>query len=237
MLNLTQGGRHDALAAVKYLSDIALGNVMIEAAPIRVLIADDHPVVRHGMTAILSSKPDITVVAQASNGRAAIDLFRQHQPDVTLIDLRMPQISGVEAIALIRQEVRNARFVILTTYDTDEDIYQGLSAGAMAYLLKGTPADELVDTIRAVHAGQSRIPAEVAAKLANRVSTPDLTPRELDVLHWVVAGQSNKQISVTLHISEGTVRAHINNILSKLGVRDRTQATTQAIRRGLVHLE
>jgi two-component system NarL family response regulator len=210
---------------------------MTEAAPIRVLIADDHPVVRHGMAAILSSKPDLTVVAQASDGRAAIDLFRQHQPDVTLIDLRMPQVSGVEAIALIRQEARQARFVILTTYDTDEDIYQGLSAGAMAYLLKGTPADELIDTIRAVHAGQSRIPAAVAVKLANRIGTPDLTPRELDVLRWIVAGQSNKQISATLHISEGTVRAHINNILSKLGVSDRTQATTLAIKRGLVRLE
>lgn len=205
--------------------------------PIRVLIADDHPVVRHGLAAILSSQPGITLVAQASDGRETIDLFRQHRPDVTLIDLRMPEIDGVEAIAVIRQAVRNARIVILTTYDTDEDIYRGLSAGAMAYLLKGTPPDELVETIRAVHAGQSRLPAEVAAKLATRVSTPELTPRELDVLRWVVAGQSNREIGTTLHIGEGTVRAHINNILSKLGVSDRTQATTQAIRRGLVRLE
>ena len=191
---------------------------MTEAAPIRVLIADDHPVVCHGLAAIFSSKPDLTVMAQASDGRAAIDLFRQHQPDVTLLDLRMPQVSGVEAIALIRQEVRNARFVILTTYDTDEDIYQGLSAGAMAYLLKGTPADELIDTIRAVHAGQSRLPAAVAAKLVTLVSTLDLTPRELDVLRWIVAGQSNKQIGATLHISEGTVRAHINNIFGQRSI-------------------
>lgn len=210
---------------------------MSEATSIRVLIADDHPVVRHGLAAILSSRPGITVVAQANDGREAIDLFRQHRPDVTLIDLRMPEIDGVEAIAVIRQIVRHARIVILTTYDTDEEIYRGLSAGAMAYLLKGTPPDELINTIRAVHAGQSRIPAEVAAKLATRVSTPELTSRELEVLRWIVAGQSNKEIGTTLHIGEGTVRAHINNILSKLGVSDRTQATTLAIKRGLVRLE
>lgn len=210
---------------------------MNEATPIRVLIADDHPVVRHGLAAILRTKPGITVVAQASDGREAVDLFRIHQPDVTLIDLRMPQMDGVEAIALIRQEVRNARIIILTTYDTDEDIYQGLSAGAMAYLLKGTPPDELVNTIRTVCSGQLCIPAAVAAKLATRISAPNLTSRELDVLHWIVAGQSNKQISATLNISEGTVRAHVNNILSKLGVSDRTSATTLAIKRGIVRLQ
>jgi two-component system NarL family response regulator len=179
----------------------------------------------------------MTVVAEASNGREVVDLFRQHRPDVTLLDLRMPQIDGVEAIAIIREEFRNARIIVLTTYDTDEDIYRGLSAGAMAYLLKGTSPDELLDTIRAVHAGQTCISPEVAAKLAARISIPELTARELEVLRLVVAGQSNKEIGATLHISEGTVRAHINNILSKMGVSDRTQATTLAIKRGLVRLE
>jgi two-component system NarL family response regulator len=179
----------------------------------------------------------MTVVAEASNGREVVDLFRQHRPDVTLLDLRMPQIDGVEAIAIIREEFRNARIIVLTTYDTDEDIYRGLSAGAMAYLLKGTSPDELLDTIRAVHAGQTRISPEVAAKLAARISIPELTARELEVLRLVVGGQSNREIGATLHISEGTVRAHINNILSKMGVSDRTQATTLAIKRGLVRLE
>jgi two-component system NarL family response regulator len=204
---------------------------------IRILIADDHPVVRQGLAAMIGRKRGMTVVAEASNGREVVDLFRQHRPDVTLLDLRMPQIDGVEAIAIIREEFRNARIIVLTTYDTDEDIYRGLSAGAMAYLLKGTSPDELLDTIRAVHAGQTRISPEVAAKLAARISIPELTARELEVLRLVVAGQSNREIGATLHISEGTVRAHINNILSKMGVSDRTQATTLAIKRGLVRLE
>lgn len=204
---------------------------------IRILIADDHPVVRQGLAAMIGRKRGMTVVAEASNGREVVDLFRQHRPDVTLLDLRMPQIDGVEAIAIIREEFRNARIIVLTTYDTDEDIYRGLSAGAMAYLLKGTSPDELLDTIRAVHAGQTRISSEVAAKLAARISIPELTARELEVLRLVVAGQSNREIGATLHISEGTVRAHINNILSKMGVSDRTQATTLAIKRGLVRLE
>jgi two-component system, NarL family, response regulator len=204
---------------------------------IRILIADDHPVVRQGLAAMIGRKRGMTVVAEASNGREVVDLFRQHRPDVTLLDLRMPQIDGVEAIAIIREEFRNARIIVLTTYDTDEDIYRGLSAGAMAYLLKGTSPDELLDTIRAVHAGQTRISPEVAAKLAARISIPELTARELEVLRLVVGGQSNREIGATLHISEGTVRAHINNILSKMGVSDRTQATTLAIKRGLVRLE
>jgi two-component system NarL family response regulator len=179
----------------------------------------------------------MTVVAEAINGREVVDLFRLHRPDVTLMDLRMPQMDGVEAIAVIREESRTARIIVLTTYDSDEDIYRGLRAGAMAYLLKDAPLSELLEAIRAVHAGQKRIPLAVAAKLVERMSSPELTAREMQVLHLVVAGQSNKEIGTTLNISEGTVRAHVNNILSKMGASDRTQAATLAIKRGLVRLE
>ncbi len=206
-------------------------------AAIRILIADDHPVVRQGLAATVGRQPGMTVVAEASNGREVVDLFRLYRPDVTLMDLRMPQMDGVEAIAVIREECRTARIIVLTTYDSDEDIYRGLHAGAMAYLLKDAPLSELLEAIRAVHAGQKRIPAAVAAKLAERMISPELTAREMQVLRLVVAGQSNKEIGTTLNISEGTVRAHINNILSKMGASDRTQAATLAIKRGLVRLE
>ena len=210
---------------------------MTQEAVIRILIADDHPIVRQGLAATIGRQPGMTVVAEASNGREVVDLFRLHRPDVTLMDLRMPQMDGVEAIAVIREESRTARIIVLTTYDSDEDIYRGLRAGAMAYLLKDAPLSELLEAIRAVHAGQKRIPLAVAAKLVERMSSPQLTAREMQVLHLVVAGQSNKEIGTTLNISEGTVRAHVNNILSKMGASDRTQAATLAIKRGLVSLE
>ena len=210
---------------------------MTQEAVIRILIADDHPIVRQGLAATIGRQPGMTVVAEASNGREVVDLFRLHRPDVTLMDLRMPQMDGVEAIAVIREESRTARIIVLTTYDSDEDIYRGLRAGAMAYLLKDAPLSELLEAIRAVHAGQKRIPLAVAAKLVERMSSPQLTAREMQVLHLVVAGQSNKEIGTTLNISEGTVRAHVNNILSKMGASDRTQAATLAIKRGLVRLE
>jgi two-component system NarL family response regulator len=208
-----------------------------QEAVIRILIADDHPIVRQGLAATIGRQPGMTVVAEAINGREVVDLFRLHRPDVTLMDLRMPQMDGVEAIAVIREESRTARIIVLTTYDSDEDIYRGLRAGAMAYLLKDAPLSELLEAIRAVHAGQKRIPLAVAAKLVERMSSPELTAREMQVLHLVVAGQSNKEIGTTLNISEGTVRAHVNNILSKMGASDRTQAATLAIKRGLVRLE
>lgn len=204
---------------------------------IRILLVDDHPVVREGLAAMINRRRDMTVVGEASDGRSALDLFRETEPDVTLMDLRMPEMSGVAAIGAIREEFPDARIIVLTTYDGDEDIYRGLQAGAMAYLLKDTPRDELLDTIRAVHAGQKRIPPEVGNKLAQRLFTPELTPRELEVLELIVAGQTNREIGESLAITEGTVKAHVNNILGKLDVSDRTQAVTAALRRGIVHLD
>ena len=205
--------------------------------PIRILVADDHPVVRQGLAAMIARQPGMTVVGEAANGREVVDLFREHRPDVTLMDLRMPQLDGVEAIAVIRAQFAAARIVVLTTYDSDEDIYRGLRAGAMAYLLKDALPEELLEAIRAVHAGRRRIPPEVAAKLTERMNSPKLTARELEVLRLVVVGHTNKEIGVALSIGEGTVRAHLNNILSKLGASDRTQAATLAIKRGIVRLE
>lgn len=206
-------------------------------SPIRVLVADDHFVVRTGLRAVIDPEPDMQVVAEAGTGQQALQLFRQHRPDVTLMDLRMPVMDGVEATRAIRQESPNARVVVLTTYDGDEDIYRALSAGARAYLLKDTQRQELLDVIRAVHAGQRRVPAAIGARLAEAMPRSELTPRELDVLGLVVKGLSNKKIADALSITEGTVKIHVNNILSKMGVADRTQAATTAIRRGIVHLD
>ncbi len=209
---------------------------MAEDQIIRILIADDHPVVREGLAAMINRRPDMQVIGEVADGQAAIDFFRLHRPDLILMDLRMPGTGGVEAISAIRAAAPDARIIILTTYDGDEDIYRGLQAGARAYLLKDTPRGELLDTIRAVHAGQRHIPAQIAARLAERVTMPDLTERELDVLRLIVDGKSNREIGQALNITEGTVKAHVNSILGKLGVDDRTQATTEALRRGIVHL-
>jgi DNA-binding NarL/FixJ family response regulator len=205
--------------------------------PIRILIVDDHFVVRMGLTAVIGTQPDMAVVAEATNGRQAVQSFRQHRPDITLMDLRMPETNGVEAIIEIRKEYPEARFIVLTTYDGDEDIYRALQAGARGYLLKDMLGDALLEAIRAVHAGQRRIPSEVASRLAERMTRTELTSRELEVLGLIVKGRSNKQIAAELGVAEGTVKIHINNILSKLGVSDRTQAATFALHRGIVHLD
>jgi len=201
------------------------------------MVVEDHHVVRQGLVALLKTVPDMSVVAEGADGKQAVDLFRQHEPDVTLMDLRMPNMSGVDAVVQIRQDYPSARIIVLTTFDGDEDIYRALQAGARAYLLKGMFGDELMDAIRAVHAGKSRIPPAVAERLADRMGSPGLTARELDVLRLIVRGKSNKEIGEGLNISEATVKTHINNILSKLGVTDRTQATTMALQRGIVHLD
>jgi two-component system NarL family response regulator len=203
---------------------------------IRILVVEDHHVVRQGLVALLNTVADMRVVAEGADGQQAVELFRQHEPDVTLMDLRMPAMSGVDAVVEIRRHFPAARIIVLTTFDGDEDIYRALQAGARAYLLKGMFGDELMDAIRAVHAGKSRIPPAVAERLASRMGSPGLTARELDVLKLIVAGKSNKEIGEELRISEATVKTHINNILSKLGVTDRTQATTAALQRGIVHL-
>ncbi len=204
---------------------------------IRILIVEDHAVVRQGLVALLNTVPEFSVVAQASDGEQGVALFRQHQPDVTLMDLRLPKQNGVEAIGRIRAEWPDARIIVLTTFDGDEDIYRALQAGAKGYLLKGMEGDVLMEAIRAVHAGKSRVPATVAERLAGRLSGPVLTERETDVLKQIVLGRSNKEIGTALFISEATVKTHINNLLGKLGVADRTQAATTALQRGIVHLD
>jgi len=205
--------------------------------PIRVLVVEDHHVVRQGLVALLNVVDGLEVVGEAADGVEAIVQFRKHKPDVTLMDLRLPRMGGVDVIQRIRVETPQARFIVLTTYDGDEDIYKALKAGARAYMLKGMTTDELVATIRTVHAGKSHIPPAIAEKLAERMGTEDLTIRELDVLEQIVQGKSNKEIGTELDISEATVKTHINSLLSKLGVTDRTQAATAAIRRGIVPYE
>lgn len=203
---------------------------------IRILIADDHSVVREGLVSLVKRKSDMVVVAEASNGREAVELWKEHRPDVTLLDLRMPELDGVGAIKEIRELDENAQIVVLTTYDGDEDIYRAIKAGAKAYLLKDTARDALVDTVRRVHAGETYLPPQLAAKLAERVSGQALSPREIEVLQRMAVGKSNKEIGAELFISEGTVKTHIKSIFSKLDVVSRTEAVATATRRGLIRL-
>ena len=203
---------------------------------IRMLIADDHLVVRMGLRSMIDTQPGMGVVAEAANGREAIELFRQHKPDIALMDLRMPVMGGVEATIAIREEFPDARVIVLTTYDGDENIYRALRAGAMAYLLKDISRAEFLDDVRAVYSGQYRIPPAVAARLAQRLPYAELSCRELDVLKLIVEGLSNKEIASALAISESTVKNHVNSLLGKLRVNDRTQAATMALRRGIVLL-
>lgn len=206
------------------------------SAPIQVLVAEDHTVVRQGIVAILNQREDITVIAEAQDGEEAIAQHRAHCPDITLMDLRMPKMEGLEAIIHIREDSPNARIIILTTYDTDEDIYRGLQAGARGYLLKDTTAEDLAKAVRQVHNGQRYIPVEVGLKLTERLQGSELTDRELDVLRLLTKGKSNQEIAQALSIAEGTVKFHVNHILSKLGVSDRTQAVVTALKRGVTRL-
>ena len=201
---------------------------------IRIMLVEDHQVVRQGLVALLSTMDDLEIVGSVGDGLEAIETFRKVEPDVTLIDLQLPKLGGADTIRQIRTEFPQARFIVLTTFDGDEDIYRALQAGARAYLLKGMPLEELLTTIHAVHNGKLHIPSEVAEKLAERLSGQELTPRELSVLERIVAGRATKEISADLSISEATVKTHINSMLGKLGVADRTHAATVAIQRGLV---
>jgi two-component system NarL family response regulator len=203
---------------------------------IRILVAEDHLVARVGVVTIVNMQPDMSVVAEAANGQQAVEMYRLHQPDVSLLDLRMPGMGGVEAAIAIRAEFGGARMIALTTYGGDEDIRRALAAGVQAYLTKDVLHDELIKAIRAVHAGQTYLPAAVAASLAAQLPRPDLSAREVQVLGLIVRGLANKQIAFTLSIAEHTVKNHVKNILSKLGVQDRTQAATAAIQRGIIHL-
>lgn len=209
---------------------------MSQSAPIRVLIVDDHAIVRQGLAAMIENEPDMTVVGQAGNGQDSINQYRQLQPDVTLMDLRMPHMSGVDATVAICAEFARARIIVLTTYDGDEDIYRALRAGAKGYLLKDAEPDALLNTIHIVHNGQQYIPTEVAAKLVQRMNNPELSDREREVVGLMADGLSNHDIGATLNITESTVKFHINRILSKLGVSDRTQAVIKALKRGLAKL-
>jgi two-component system NarL family response regulator len=210
---------------------------MAKANPIRLLIVDDHLVVRIGLRSMIDSQPDMKVVAEASNGNEAVQLYREHRPEIVLLDLRMPQLNGVEATIAIREQFPQALIIVLTTYDGDENIYRALQAGARAYLLKDIPRDEFLQAIRAVHSGQYCLPPAIAARLAQRLPQEELSTRELEVLKLIVQGLSNKEIASALAIAESTVKNHVNSILDKLNVRDRTQAATRALRRGIVSLD
>nr|WP_199322231.1 response regulator transcription factor [Leptolyngbya sp. FACHB-321] len=207
-----------------------------QTTAIRVLIVDDHVIFQQGLVNIINKEANMTVVGRASNGIEGINLFRQMQPDVTLMDLRMPQMDGVAAISSICAEFNTARIIVLTTYDGDEEIYRGLRAGAKGYLLKDCKPSELRTAIRTVHDGQQYIPPNVAAKLIQRMSSPELSDRELEILRLVAQGMNNLEIGTTLNISESTVKSNISRILSKLGAKDRVQATIIALKRGIASL-
>src|SRR6201996_2516425 len=210
---------------------------MKKVRPISVLCVDDHPIVREGLLAVIAHEPDMIVAGEAENGEAAIARYRSLKPDVVLMDLRMPGMGGVEAVVRLRSEFPSARIIILTTYEGDEDIHRALEAGAQAYLLKDMVRKEVVQTIREVHAGQRRIPAPVAARLAEHTPRISLSSRELEVLKHIAKGLRNKEIGAALDIAEDTVKIHVKNIFTKLNVIDRTQAVVVASQRGILHLE
>ena len=206
------------------------------AAPLRIMVVDDHYLVRMGLASIIAVEPDMNLCAEASSGEQAQALFRTHRPDVTLMDLRLPGMNGADTIQAIRRDVPDARFVMLSTYVCDEEIYGALQAGAMAYLVKSVQREELTTAIRKAAAGQRHIPAEVAARLADRVAGSQLSAREIEVLRLLVSGRRNREVANALDITEGTVKLHVSSILGKLGAEDRTEAVTIALQRGIVQL-
>ena len=208
----------------------------IDPKPIRILTVDDHALLREGIAALVNAESDMKLVAEASNGQEAIELFRLHRPDVTLMDLQMPGLNGIDGIIGIRGEFPNARIIVLTTFTGDVQVLRALKAGAQAYILKGHAHKELLETIRAVYAGKKRIPPEVAAELADHAADDDLTPREIDVLRLIASGNANKVIAGKLSITEETVKSHVTNILSKLCANDRTHAVTIGLKRGIIQL-
>ncbi len=207
---------------------------MTRLNPIRILIADDHPMLRVALKSMINSEPNMAVVGEARDGNEAVELFHQLRPDITLMDINMPKMDGLEAMRKILEVDPQARFIVLTNFDSEEDIYRGLEAGAMGYLMKDSTFSKLLETIQTVHVGQKHIPPEIAQKLASRKASPRLSPREMTVLRLVMAGMSNREISAELNITESTVKSHVKNILFKLGASDRTQAVTKAIQRGIL---
>ena len=204
---------------------------------IRLMVVDDHSAFRRGLISVIESEPGMSVVAQAGNGTEAVELYRRVKPDVVLIDLRMPGLSGVEAIMAIRKEFATSRFIVVTTYDTDEDIYRAMQAGAQSYLLKDMSDEEVLSTIRAVYAGDARLPNNVAGLLAERMKREELTRREMEVLELLVKGRSNKEIGDVLGLTEAAVKFRLKGLFVKLGVKDRTEAVVSALRHGIFHLE
>ena len=208
----------------------------VDSGPIRILAVDDHALLRQGIAALVNAECDMKLIAEATNGQEAIEKFRLHRPDVTLMDLQMPALNGIEAIIGIRSEFPNARIIVLTTYTGDVQVLRALKEGARGYILKGHVRRELLDTIRAVHTGKKRIPPEVAAELAEHAAEDDLTSREIDVLRRIANGNANKEIAAQLSIAEETVKSHVTNILAKLGANDRTHAVTIGLKRGIIEL-
>jgi len=208
-----------------------------DQAKVRVLVADDHPVVRHGIIANVKPQPDITVLADAGDGVEALALIKEHLPDIVLLDLRMPHMDGLDVLAEVKKSRLPCKIIIMTTFDSEEDVQRAMKAGARGYLLKDSTQEEILDAIRRVRLGETYLPARIVQKVAEGMRKPELSPREVEVLQWVAAGKSNKEIGVQLFIAEGTVKTHVKNLLEKLAVVGRTAAIREAVHRGLVRFD